>query len=125
MSNYLFTIKILGIQIFSLEIKKNADILKVEKTKEVKEVKKQIPNPRENNSNYQGAIKPDLKALEKELNPVEEIPSIIVTCVSCEGTTYDDDINICSKCEKPICSGCGTYDSLTFKHYCTECWKNI
>jgi hypothetical protein len=71
---------------------------------------------------YQGKAKPDLKDLEKQINNVPDKPEPVkVECPSCKGTTYDDDIRICSKCGKKICSNCGThFDS---KDFCQECWE--
>lgn len=62
----------------------------------------------------------DLRTLE----PKEEKPEPIkVICESCGGTTYDDDINYCSICGKPVCSNCGT--SFEGKIYCEDCWQKI
>ena len=71
---------------------------------------------------YTGKVRPDLKAIERQLNPEPEKPEPIkVQCPSCEGTTYDDDINFCSKCGKAICSNCGI--ASEGKNLCDECWK--
>lgn len=69
-----------------------------------------------------GTIRPDLRELEKKLNNDEEVPKPIkVKCSSCNGTTYDDDIDFCSKCGKEICSNCGSLDT-DGKKYCPKCW---
>ena len=71
---------------------------------------------------YAGSARPDLKELEKQVNNIEDKPSPIkVSCPTCEGTTYDDDIDFCHKCSKTICSNCGT--SSDGKKYCETCWK--
>lgn len=77
------------------------------------------------NNQYAGSVKPDLKEFERQLNPVKDIPAIIVTCETCNGTTYDDDINVCNKCGKSTCSICGNYDPRSRYNYCQECWEKL
>ena len=129
MNKLSFTISIFGLKIFKFEKETNysndttANSSITIKPKDAESKKE--PIVKSIHSNYQGSVKPDLKELEKQLNPVEEIPNLIVTCKTCKGTTYDDDINICSKCEKPTCSLCGNYDPASRCNFCNECWINI
>jgi protein-arginine kinase activator protein McsA len=75
-----------------------------------------------NNPNYMGQARQDLKDLEKQLNPQPEKPEPVkVTCPSCEGTTYDDDLMVCKKCGKIVCSNCGTI--AEGKVFCNPCWE--
>ena len=117
MKNYSLVIKILGIRLFSLEIIKEDEI-----KKEISKKQDIIPLDRKI---YQGSVKPDLKELENKINPQNTIKPMLVTCASCTGTTYDDDINICSSCGISTCSSCGSYDPQSKSHYCNECWKKI
>lgn len=77
---------------------------------------------RTNNPNYMGQAKPDLRDLEKAIKNEPEKPEPQkVNCITCGGLTYDDDINICYKCGKPVCSNCGT--SADGHMYCESCWE--
>ena len=72
-----------------------------------------------------GETKPrkDLRAIEKKINHVKEKEKPkLITCPSCNGTTYDDDLKICVQCGKTVCSNCGTVDNGNI--YCEECWNN-
>ena len=74
------------------------------------------------NSNYMGQAKPDLRDAEKKILNIPEKPEPIkVTCETCQGITYDDDIKICTKCGKIVCSNCGT--AVDGKILCKECWE--
>lgn len=78
----------------------------------------------QNNPQYCGQAKPDLKELENKINNVKakKKPQLI-KCPNCKGTTYDDDIVICEKCGLSICSNCSTSDNG--HNYCDDCWKNL
>jgi DNA polymerase II small subunit/DNA polymerase delta subunit B len=74
------------------------------------------------NPNYMGQAKPDLRAIEKQINHEPEKPkATLVECKTCKCKTYDDDIRRCSKCGKEVCSNCGT--SADGQVFCEECWK--
>lgn len=74
------------------------------------------------NTNYMGQAKPDLRDAEKKILNIPEKPSPIkVTCETCKGITYDDDIKLCTKCGKVVCSNCGT--AVDGKILCKECWE--
>lgn len=81
-----------------------------------------------------GTMRPDLKELEKKVLNIKEKPDPIkVTCKSCEGITYDDDIDFCCKCGKEICSNCGSVDTIVNpmdkeiikSKYCEKCWSEV
>lgn len=138
MSKFSFKIKILGLTLFCIEIKKkyddnhNVDIFKYSDINKKKKMTEYLNQHNDKTGNlsaktdikYKGAVRPDLKDLEKKLNPIEEIPAILVTCEACGAKTYDDDLTICS-CGKTICSVCGSYDAVSGESYCKECWEKI
>lgn len=124
MKNYTLSIKLFGLILFSLSIErtiKSNDLVK----EPIESIYDASVNPVTKNNEYKGSIKPDLKDLEKKLNPVEEIKPMKVTCVTCNGITYDDDINLCSMCGLHTCSLCGSNDIETNKNYCNICWDSI
>lgn len=43
-----------------------------------------------------------------------------ISCSNCGATTVEDDIKLCSQCNKRICSACGTISNG--KIYCDDCW---
>ena len=74
------------------------------------------------NLNYMGQAKPDLKDAEKMILNIPDKPEPIkVQCPTCEGVTYDDDLKVCTKCGKVVCSNCGT--AVEGKLLCKECWE--
>lgn len=121
-----FILKLFGIKILSVKIVTEL------KDKVIKEEQiNTVPTPdypAPQNPIGMGNIRPDLKELEKQVLNIDEQPEPIkVTCQSCKGVTYDDDINFCSKCGKEICSNCGSVitEGGTAKCYCEECWKDV
>ena len=66
--------------------------------------------------------RPDLRAIEKQVLNIPDKPDPVrVTCPTCGGETYDDDIHICTKCGKKVCSNCGT--AADGQLFCKECWR--
>lgn len=115
----LFGLKLISFEYSKMdnEVKQAPDIIPLEFNKRPKTI---ISN---NISN--GTIRPDLKELEKQVLNKEEVPAPIkVKCKTCDGTTYDDDIDFCNKCGKEICSNCGSLDTDGHK-YCSECWSKL
>ena len=72
---------------------------------------------------YAGRIRKDLNAKHKEEERKNKPKKI--KCPTCGGVTYEDDIYICAKCGTKVCSNCGSYDTITHKHYCNDCWKEL
>lgn len=106
---------------------KHSDYRNKKKTKE-KQIKEQLT---QNTTQIQpipkpkiASVKPDLKELERQLNPVEDIPKMLVCCDGCKGTTYDIDLSICNDCGKVICPGCSNVEATSGALYCESCWIN-
>ena len=115
-------LEILNFTIFKLELSFGKKHKEEPLSTNITEVKKNsnCNTERENNPNYKGTFKPDLKAFEEKSQEKEK--SKIVTCNSCKGTAYEEDTFTCSKCGKDACTNCGSYDSYTNKNYCDTCW---
>jgi len=54
--------------------------------------------------------------------PVEEYKSEHITCPNCNGETTDDDLKVCSKCNKTVCSNCCVEDPETHNIVCEQCF---
>lgn len=67
--------------------------------------------------------KPDLRKMEEDMNLVKKPILKKINCPTCKGITYEDDIKICLKCGKKVCSNCGTVYNKNI--YCNECWSSI
>lgn len=94
----------------------------IKETDVVKEVKE--PTESTEAVKYYGQAKPDLKEMEKLINNVVDEPApVIVTCNTCQGKTYDNDLNSCVKCGAIVCSNCGT--SYNNNSYCEKCWTTV
>lgn len=77
-----------------------------------------------NTVNETRQARPDLRELEKKINNIQDKPkSKLIKCPTCNGTTYEDDLNICSVCGKTVCSNCGTVSDGML--YCEDCWKKL
>lgn len=122
MKDFKIEIKLFNLSFFSFEVSRN------KKEKDKNEESSQLSNHQnlmQSNPINNGKIRPDLKELEKKVFNQEEVPKPIkVKCTTCNGTTYDDDIDFCIKCSKEICSNCGSVDT-DGKKYCTECWIKL
>lgn len=125
MNKFSFKVKILGLTIFCIEIDKLNNYEKENSTTNINtKLVEEINQTKTQNIEYKGSVRPDLKDLEKKLNPTEENLPMIVTCGGCGATTYDNDLNICS-CGRTICSVCGSFDPQSARYYCKECWEKI
>lgn len=115
-----FVLKLFGIKIISVKIS-------TETKAQTDTINTQTYSAPQNSINA-GNIRPDLKELEKEVFKIEDQPDPIkVTCVTCGGVTYDDDIDVCIKCNTVICSNCGSVvtEGGIAKCYCEQCWKEV
>ena len=59
----------------------------------------------------------------KELHRQQQHPDTgsLLVCPSCRAATKD--IRLCSKCGRPGCDACMTYDPMEGKFYCDDCWN--
>lgn len=120
-----FKLKLFGFTILSFDFSKTEDEVVNYNLDDNKLIEKFKSSEKINNTISNGTIRPDLKELEKKIFNKENIPDPIkVKCSTCNGTTYDDDIDFCIKCGKEICSNCGSIDT-DGKKYCTECWTSL
>lgn len=85
---------------------------------------------RENISNKIQEIN-NSKLTDKEKNKdfkIVKTPTELVECPSCGEKVYEDDLSVCDKCNKTICSACGTQsfdcNEETLKNVCDTCWNN-
>lgn len=126
-----FKLKLFGIPIISIEIKRYT--LSQEQDKETlimptsnrKKETSTTNNLNAINNISNGTIRPDLKELERKVLNIEEVPKPVkIKCGSCDGITYDDDIDFCIRCGKDICSNCGSIDT-DGKKYCADCWTSL
>lgn len=126
MKEFNFKLKIFGLTIFAIEYSiENKEVAEPERDHCLEALKEAANKIEPVSSIGAGTIRPDLKELEKKLNNEQDVPKPIkVKCKTCEGITYDDDINFCDGCGKEICSNCGSID-VDGKKYCQECWINV
>lgn len=67
--------------------------------------------------------KKDKEFFNSELAYKEEEKKIKVTCATCEGIDYFDEINVCCGCGVATCGNCSTVDEG--KVFCTKCWEGL
>lgn len=78
-------------------------------------------------SNYIAKMRPNLNNdAESDINiQVKEASEerIEMECRTCKGKIYLEDVNVCAKCGKDICTCCAT--SYNGSDYCEECWEAL
>lgn len=65
----------------------------------------------------------EYKKIMDQMNENPEELKLLVTCKTCGGQDYQDQMSVCSKCGKEICGVCGTADNGL--NYCEECWREM